>query len=416
MRCDEVHEVPSGPEGLVALKSNAMEGGPGAAGDRRSPLRGGREMTKQAAAGMTMPQFREAIMEHLRTRGTQAHSLSKYRRMFSIMETDMGVASVAELEQDEIIGRIAAGIKSGMPGVGPGTVRVETARFYATLRTGRKLGLLRRLPEIPVLGLGNRKARSDRTRPPAQAEVRRLMEYLESDLESWEGRRLHALVSSIMLTGLSIVDIIKLPVSSIDLVGGIIWTRPRGKSSLATRMPTELKVILLAWLRLAGSEWAFPNLVKRGRPWQHEGRGCRTDPSLTLYRACEAAGVGRITYEQLRRFHSESSVAKLALDAQMAPAGNSPSVNLGAPTDPAIFRGEDVGVLSQAEYRVVSHLLDLFPGGLTKRQMDQKFKGTWRTTLRRLKAKREAINASIGFPEIGFPGKENNQLYRIMQM
>ncbi|WP_422930091.1 tyrosine-type recombinase/integrase [Singulisphaera sp. PoT] len=132
-----------------------------------------------------------------------------------------------------------------------------------------------------------------------------MLELLRSrSKKNWSAGRLHALAAVYAFTGLRRNEALRLRVEDVDLVQGVIFVRPNGgrlktkKSRAPVPCPAALGKILCNWLSRCGSEWVFPCVRKRDRPWMHGKAGCR--PGDRLKAAGKEAGVEGFTPQSLR--------------------------------------------------------------------------------------------------------------------
>jgi len=139
-----------------------------------------------------------------------------------------------------------------------------------------------------------------------------LLEFLERDVASWKGGRLHAMVWTFAYTGLRKVEGLTLAVNDFNFAKRVLRLKVRTRrhktraSSRPVGMPRELLPILEAWLPRSGSRWAFPGVTGIG-PWLGGQVGRR--PIDELKAAGLAAGIGKVNFQMLR--HSWATHAEL---------------------------------------------------------------------------------------------------------
>jgi integrase len=369
---------------------------------------------------MDIGRVEEQVLERCRAENMTKDRLHMMGRIFGILRADCGVRTAADLGRDDILGRFEGAIAGSNFSIS--YRRALNLTLRAILRRASKIGLIGPLPDFPPIS--HRLPEERRSLPPAAADVRRLLDYLESKADTWKGRRLHALTSTVVMAGLEAGQVMRLRVADIDLAGSTIWIPGRKWMGsqlppVAVRMPADLRPILAGWIRRTKCEWAFPN-ADRTEPWLQGRRGRAVKALLELHRAAYRAGLEQpslVTFESLRRFHAENVKFDLppsrpgsatSLDSTLKPA-----VEIGKPGEPALVRGKPKRRLTAAQHRAIAALLDAFPGGLSKKAMNQKYGGeAWRQTLIRLR-KDPDWASTIGFPGTGFPGKDSD-LYRII--
>jgi integrase len=155
------------------------------------------------------------------------------------------------------------------------------------------------------------------------AELRRLLEALGRDVaqrkgwSGWRARRLQALVSLVMYTGLRRDEALHLQVQDLDIPARMIRLEPHNKagefktesSAQSVAMPEALIPILEEWLahRMDAPEgypmpaecpWVFPG-SRRTSPWREGSPGYK--PLDRLQRVARRAGLSHVTFHALRR-------------------------------------------------------------------------------------------------------------------
>jgi hypothetical protein len=240
----------------------------------------------------------------------------------------------------------------------------------------------------------------------------------------------------------------------VDLKAGTIRISRRERMR-RTRLPSvvlipdELKPILEVWIPLAASIFVFPGNWRMG-PWGTHGTGRCADTALR--EACDAAGVPRMSFDALRRFfNANARPAIRGLEMGTPPQGELPdgpqpplpnnahrtrpsgpprrvirtrqdSATYAENPVPAIklaarrsirIRGEAMGTLTPAQHRALKILRSMWPDGLNKEAMTEKYGSeSWRQVLMRLR-KDATFRSAIGFPEKGHRGLKSD-LYRIL--
>ncbi|HWD08139.1 MAG TPA: hypothetical protein VHA57_03485 [Actinomycetota bacterium] len=375
------------------------------------------------ARSVPIAELRDRNEEYRRQRESTGVTISTDRQVFRMLEGSLRVAWCHELEDPEIIPRFEGEIRSG----NIYTRRNLLTSLRAIVRRALGWGLVRSEPPFPdIVRLQTRDMpKGTRSAVPSRRDIDRLLEHLGSD-ESWEGRRLHALVATVALAGIGLAQALRLRVADVDLAGSTIWI-PGGRAKrrnpdsrvVPVRIDDRLRPILAGWIRRTKCEWAFPGKMRVG-PWHRAGGGHCDGPTPKLQAAARAAGIRKaIAFESLRRFHAENAASSLPYSHPTRPESATsdpsfvPAVEIGAPGEPAIVRGRVKRKLFPAQHEAVAALLEAWPGGLSLAGMNQKCKVGWRTTLVRLKKSDPDWDSAIAFPGKGFPGKDSD-LYKIM--
>jgi integrase len=357
----------------------------------------------------------QQILERCRADAMVDDRLRMMGRIFVILRVDCGVRAADELSRADILDRFGAAIA----GFSVSYRRALNLTFRAMLRRALKMGLIGALPDFPAIS--HYLPTDRRSSPPTAADVRRLLDYLESEAGTWRGRRLHALTAAVALAGIDAGQAMRLRVTDVDLAGSTIWIPGRlwmgsRRPPAPVRMSSELRTILAGWIRRTKCEWAFPNFDRTG-PWLQGRRGRAVKALLELQRAAHRAGIELVTFESLRRFHAENVAFDLPA-SWPKPATPSdpklrPAVEIGQPGEPAFIRGKPKRRLARAQHRTIAILLEAWPGGMSKKAMTQQYGGeAWRQTLIRLRQDPDWASA-VDFPGVGFPGKDSD-LYRIL--
>jgi integrase len=356
--------------------------------------------------------------EQKRTKET----LRKVRQVFRYLMEDLGVKWADELEDPAVIRRFERAIKSPNFFTRRGTLAV----LQSILNRAEGWGLLVSVPAFPdyVRYTGRRSPKGTRSKVPSTAAFNRLMEHLQSAAGTWDGGRICALVAIVALAGIAVSQALRLRVADIDLERDTIWVqggRLRRHSPDSPRVPIRindrLRAILAGWLPRTGCEWAFPGIWLLG-PWSLKALQYKPasrpqkkpqNPLEYLGAACRAAGVGRITFEALRRYFAENAVPSVPLDApgadgrqESARLATRPklAVVLRGPGEDPIVWGRRRDRLTDREYLLVSALLQGPEKGLTSGELKEVLGGKKGavTTLSRLKKKHADWDRAILFP------------------
>jgi integrase len=365
--------------------------------------------TTAATKPMTIARFAEDIVRHYQEGGTVRDTLKLVRVVLSILETDAGVRTVAELERDNIAD-ILRRFEASNANLSPHTRANRLRMLCAIIRRGHKLGLLRSVPPLPVTPQVDELPGGARTLPPTEDDVHRLMAHLAAD-ETWRGRRLYVLASIVLLTRVAVEVATRLRVADVDFAAKKILCRKRwrGKSLESVEpkpvyLPDRLAEMLREWIPETKCEWIIPGYRREGH-WSRLGGGVHT-PLGRLKTAGRAAGVKPISFEQLRRFRADNP--EFTLPAASSQPRQEPAVRLGKPNKPVFAFGKEKPPLSQSAHTIVSALLRAGTEGLTAKEIETKCKfGGWRKTLMRLRADSEWHSAII------FPGTPYGGHYRI---
>lgn len=317
-------------------------------------------------APMPTAEFADTIVEHFRVTGHVRDTLKLVRRVLGILEKDLGVKTVAELERPDI-DDIARRFDQRNAGLSPYTRASRLRILCRVIRVGHAAGLLRTLPRLPKPPQSDELPPGKRTQAPPAEAVGRLMVQLAAD-KSWLGRRQHALTSLVYLAKIPLEVATRIKIADVNLEKKTILTRRRYRGkSLDEVEPREVGIsddlvkILAVWIQQAGCEWLIPGSRREG-PWNSRGTGLGS-PMDRLRRACKAAGIQPITFEQLRRFHAETARPSLPF------ATFSARVILTGPSTPPIVNERPQPVLTRAQYNVIKALWGAAPGRLSKREL-----------------------------------------------
>jgi len=378
-----------------------------------------RRSTGRIADGTPEPvsvdQARDEIMRHF-TAKTDSHSiLCRMRRVFRKLG-DLDVQTLDQLD-DAAVQRYERSIPETMLR----ECRLNMLRdLRAVCHVAVKLNLLASMPQIPWLR-DKEPGRSGIIAATSRDDVMRLLASLQPEpTDPWDKWRLHALVATVVYTGLLRDDILDLLVADVDLAKGVILIRRR-KGNKRSDLPRplaihpDLKGILSEWLLQTGGVYVFPGKRKVGR-WHGSGsKKLRAFEEISI--AARAAGIKEVVnFKTLRLFHFEAveSIEGLGSLIPRAKPGLKPrpAATIGEPWEPVSIRGKPKGVLNRAEHKVISVLVQAFPKGLSMQEMEKLTGlGGWRVALGRLRDdpdwKRELYR-----PRDTFEGKKSN-FYRI---
>lgn len=270
-------------------------------------------------------------------------------------------------------------------------------------------------------------------------QATRYMAFMRGRSSGWREHRLYAFVSLALLQGLRPSEIIHLRTEDIDLRRSM--ARVAGRPML-TLEPT-VAGILERWIGRpdrGDSPFAFP-CESSSAPWSlNGGKGTVNDQ---LRQTAREAGIpGDITISSFTRLWTRHSGRISLGEAWQAVAdpplildgpqqahpksarGPKPSIawkgrrrpgtlqefatcdpprpaaRIGESHDQPVFvRDVEMEGLTRGEHGAIRILLRAFPGGLSKRAMDEECGGTgWRRTLERLRQSHPAWQQAIGFP------------------
>ena len=221
-----------------AWRSSRERSSRGSSVSRRSET----QMATKTIAPGGMGRLRETTLDRYARRQPPAtlRTMNLVREVFSALQDGLGINHVRDLERADIFDRFDR--FNERRGLKKSTCRTRRGALRAIIKGGRDDGLVRStfgLPQTPDPRSPKwRKEfpRSELTLPPPQNRIRRLREYLETGATTWEGGRLHALVSIIALTGIPLAAALRLRVPDIDLAGGFLTARSRSNGE-ARRVP-----------------------------------------------------------------------------------------------------------------------------------------------------------------------------------
>lgn len=254
-----------------------------------------------AVLPLPMGDFRRRLLSLYEGTGRRPQTTKRMDQVLRELET-AGAATTADLTTD-LVARweaLHAAQRNANTVIGLLTV-VRTATSYAI-----EEGFLARAPSYRRL---RPRPVPPRVKPWLPWEdVARLLASLRDraccESATWADRRLHALVSTMSLTGMRRNEGLFCRLRNVDLPGRLIRLesipeRPLKTASSARPVPIcpELAEILAAWVPLAGPVWLFPGL-KRRQPWHGGGPGRR--PIDALRRAAAAVAIPAISWQALR--------------------------------------------------------------------------------------------------------------------
>jgi integrase len=158
-------------------------------------------------------------------------------------------------------------------------------------------------------------AGSDKTRHYTRKQIAALLTQADKSVaenpESWERRRLRALVYFEAYTGARIGEVLHLEWDEVDLNQGIAWLNWKIEHGLKTAgaeapigLPDTLLVVLREWLKEKRCPWVFPNADDN--PWTTGGPGYKSLDQLKAL--AKVANVAEATWKMFR--HSLSTHGK----------------------------------------------------------------------------------------------------------
>ena len=150
--------------------------------------------------------------------------------------------------------------------------------------------------------------KSPRKRQAAHSieNIRRVLDHLERDSETWQGHRLYTAAAIAAYTGLRRDEILCAHTGDVDLAGRVFRVVDRRRlkteaSAAPVPIPEELVPILRAWIFRGRSRWLIPRRDRQG-PWRG---GSTTDrPTARLVAAGLAVNVPGMTFQSLRHSYA----------------------------------------------------------------------------------------------------------------
>lgn len=374
--------------------------------------------SERSGAG-SMERFAEEMLRYYAGKKSATYMLSLIHRLFAWLG-EAGVRTTDDLD-DAAIRRL----EKVLPAHLDLRTRLDLlGKCRAMCNHGVRLGLLRSCPAFPPIKSARHFPRKYLITRLSGDDVKRLWHCLRARTDTWEGNRLFALISVVVLAGLLREEALALEVDDLDMEKGMIRVRRR-EGFKYTRLPPrvpisrELRMVLEEWLPRVKCKWVFPGRTRSG-PWRGGGFS-RT--LLELTRAARSVGIeGEVRFMALRQFYAENAITNIPFTVgarRLRPKADRPkpipSIRVRGPKSPVLVRGKPKGPLTPAQYDAISLLLRHFPDGLSMKEMNERSKMTaWRSTLRRLSADPD-WGSAIGFPEIGYPGKDTGN-YRILPL
>jgi integrase len=250
------------------------------------------------AGPVSMARFADAIQRHYDDMGCSPKTKCKVRFVLSALVNQAGVTTTEELNDDAL-----KRFEESFHQANPVTRFSHLRALHSLCGHAVKLGLLRSMPKFPAIPqVGEMKnIRDFCSEPLPEQDHRRLLEYLVTKVDTWEGRRLYVLVVTILATGLLRDDALNLRCEDVDLATSMIKIRRRARmkrSALPSSVPIKdfLKGILSLWLSETGSEWLFPGKLRLG-PWSGKDHD---KPINYLKEMSCSAGISNMTFERLR--------------------------------------------------------------------------------------------------------------------
>jgi integrase len=355
-------------------------------------------ITKRRAQPIPFDHFATAILD--------SYDGAPYTTRYAVSRTleildDIGVKTTAELERDDIEERFADECRRrGWRGT---THDTWVGRFRAVIRRDekKKLGLLRREPKLSVSRDFRKEPRT--TVGPTQEKMERLIAHAMARVEPWEGERIYALVVTIAGTGIPLVAAINLTPSDVDFERKTlnVWVG-RGKRLEEVPMSNDVARVLGRWAPRA-KEFLFPRTPEGGK-WHMSGRIAGKGPHPAIEALCRAAGVGHVTFQAIRGYHSKNPFDAAAL--AVVPAADVAKrcvVELTRPGGPVRVYGRLKRELTIEQFNIVKLLLDAGEAGIgpalvAKAAKDERVGAGWWQALNSLRKSDTDWARAIRFP------------------
>lgn len=291
-----------------------------------------------------------------------------------------GIENVDDLTQETVVAWVRSMLDAGLA---RGTINSRLVRLGTVCGYAVRRGYLDVNPvETRRRWIPNGYEGRPTSRPGGltRDQVERLMVALLDGSDTWEGHRLLTLAAVILYAGLQRTEALKLRRDECDTDGRIFLIAGASLGRRKRAMPPPLAAILADWLPRSGSEWAFPGVHLRG-PWTGGPPGQK--PLHRLRAAGEAAGIAGLSFDRLRGYwHGASGAVSLPeFEARRPPLrrhfGPDPirpgprarPVVLKGPDAPPLVTGDKLPVLTRAQYKVVSALIEAGTVGLGKAQL-----------------------------------------------
>jgi integrase len=234
-------------------------------------------------------------------------------RVFDMLIINLGKSWASELQDPALIREFQD--CEAFTRLSPSTQRGRLATLKSIMNRSKERGWLSSVPTeaFPNLSVSRETPRGVRSLPPSPDDAHSLMNHLAS-ADAWRDRRLHILVSLVLLAGTPDIVARRLSLADVDLASKTIWCRRRWRGPIESVKPKPIRIgdevaaIIEPWIPFTGGEWLIPNHRRTGR-WstRHPIFG----PLGCLEAACRTIGIEPITFEQLRRFHDEHAVPYL---------------------------------------------------------------------------------------------------------
>ncbi len=261
-------------------------------------------------APIPFDQFRA---EYLHVLSGPRYSRATMKKMVQVLRqvAELGVESTAQLTTqlatDYVIRRAAR--------VCANTVRGELTYFRAACNYAIEEDYLARGPRWRRVW--PRASPRQRKTLHAISDIGRLLDYLQTGSDTWQGHRLYALTALVAYTGVRRGEAQWAQWNDFDLADRIFYVVERQRlkteqSANPVPIAEELVPIIRAWRWRARSDWFAPHSARNG-PWTSGGPGRK--PTEQLAAAGAAIGLIGMTFQSLRHTFATWGRRKWGIDA-----------------------------------------------------------------------------------------------------
>jgi integrase len=247
-------------------------------------------------APIPFPQFIDGIIRVYAV-SHAPRTTAKMLRILKSVQAIPGVDTTADLTTETVARFVAARMATT---ICVNTVIGDLSYVAAACTMAVEEGWLDRPPRFRRVR--PRAASPKNPRAHSIADVRRLLELLESRASTWSGARLHAVAAAVAYTGMRRDEALTLQQSDVNVSTGLITIVARRRlktaaSAAPVPIPPELRPILHTWLPKTGCAWCFPGVRLRG-PWLGGANGTRACDQIR--RAGLELGIEGLTLLSLR--------------------------------------------------------------------------------------------------------------------
>lgn len=243
----------------------------------------------------------------LYSKGKRAHLTElKMRQVLREVSKIPGLHTTADLTT----AAMARYVEGHGPSANANTVNGKLDYLRAACRYAFEEGYLDRPPNWKRVR--PRRTKTVKNRPISWIQAGLLLRHLAAQADTWEGRRLHALVSLVLLTGCRRDEALYALGEDVDVerrtfkIVERTWRRLKTEASARTvGMPICLADVLRTWIPETRSKWLFPGVKLLG-PWTGGMCGHRSIDQLKA--SAKQVGIESITWHGLRHTYGTNAL------------------------------------------------------------------------------------------------------------